>query len=188
MKRYHNNKYNNKKRPPAAASNQYKSNSNQYQSSGNQYQSNSFNSLSLQSPRFSMQNFNRQFMRRPVTPPHLTPEILMKKDKEIAEFKEQKVYCPICGELITDLPSSLTGRESGQPVHFECAMADASKQMNIGENEKICYIGHGTFALLHFDNPRDMRHFRMVKKVEWEEQAKTYEWKEKVCNLYSKFD
>lgn len=122
---------------------------------------------------------------RPKLVPRETQEDILNKEKAIRDFKEREVICPLCGKPIEDLTSALTDKSSGNPVHFDCALAAASKNEQLKENEKFTYIGQGRFAVLSFADPRDMRHFKIERIVEWEERGKVSEWRSEISGLYS---
>ncbi len=87
---------------------------------------------------------------------------------------------------INDLASAINDQESGNPVHFDCVIKKLSERENPGPNDKVTYIGNGKFAVLHFDNVHDMRHFSIVKEIEWEARdAKRGEWRDTMATLYS---
>lgn len=116
---------------------------------------------------------------------HANPENVAKKEKAIADFKAREVICPKCSQLVTDMASALTDKESGKPIHFECAMNQLVQSEKCGHNEKICYIGQGRFGILYFENPRDQRHFTIKKIIEWENRESKAEWRSEISGLYS---
>ena len=108
-----------------------------------------------------------------------------KKEQAIQEFKSREIICPICSKQILDVASALGDKSSGNPVHFECAMAHLEKTETVGQNEKICYIGQGRFGILYFENPRDQRHFTIKKIIEWENRDSKLDWRSEMSSLYS---
>lgn len=104
----------------------------------------------------------------------------------IKAFKEQTVKCEICGEVIEDLASSISNKESGNPVHFDCVISKLNEIEKPGLNEKVSYIGQGRFAVLHFDNPHDQKHFSIRKIIEWEARdSERGEWRNEMAGLFS---
>jgi|SRR5574344_145796 hypothetical protein len=128
-------------------------------------------------------NKQKQFV-----PTHIVCESeseIQEKNNAIQEIKSRQLICPKCGELITDIASAMVDSQSGKPMHFECALAKLKESEKIEENEKISYIGHGRFAILKFENPRDQRHFEIKKIIEWEKTDVKVEWREELSSLYS---
>lgn len=120
--------------------------------------------------------------------PHENLEALQKKEEAIQEFKEREIVCPKCGQLITDMASAIADKSSGNPVHFECVMAQLEKTESVGQNEKICYIGQGRFGILYFENPRDQRHFTIKKIIDWEEREREHSWRSEISTLFSQIE
>lgn len=113
------------------------------------------------------------------------PEGEKERLKNIQRLKARQVICPLCNQPITDLASAMTDKESGSPVHFDCALEKVKSQEPTGENEKIAYIGQGRFAVIFFENPRDQRHFTIKKIIEWEDREQKAEWRDEISGLYS---
>lgn len=96
-----------------------------------------------------------------------------------------KPICPRCGSPIEDLPSALNDKENGAPIHFDCVLARISEGENLGEGEKIVYLGGGRFGVVLFENPGDLKRFRVKKTIQWEEKDKRADWRRQVTDLFS---
>lgn len=144
-------------------------------STGSQNVSSSFN----KNPR---QDKNRSsFARKSVS----SAEI-QKQAEAIRSFKSNVIKCSFCGEPITDMASAINNPSGETPLHFDCVIKKLSEQENPGPNDRITYIGNGKFAVLHFDNVHDMRHFSIVKEIEWEvRDSQRGEWRDTMASLYS---
>ena len=94
----------------------------------------------------------------------------------------------MCGEPVTDIASALTDKNTGNPVHFDCALHQVEETETLGQNEKVAYIGQGRFGVLYFENPRDQRKFTIKKIIEWEDREKKSEWRDELSGLYSQID
>ncbi len=108
--------------------------------------------------------------------------------KAIAEIKTRELICPKCGQPITDIASAIADKTTGQPVHFDCVLEQVKQSEPTGENEKVAYIGQGRFAVLHYENIRDQRHFTIKKIIEWESREQQSEWRSELSGLYSKIN
>ena len=111
-----------------------------------------------------------------------------KIQQAIKEIKSREVICPKCGQPITDISSAITDKESGKPAHFDCILNQVKQTEQVGENEKIAYIGQGRFAVIYYEIPRDQRHFTIKKIIEWEERDKKPEWRSELSGLYSQIN
>ena len=111
---------------------------------------------------------------------------IAEKEEAIKKFKSSVQVCEICGENINDISSAVSSKKTGNPVHFDCVLELLSKQENLGANDKLTYIGNGKFGILHFENVHDMRHFTIVKEIEWETRdSERGKWRDDMANLYS---
>ena len=106
----------------------------------------------------------------------------------IQNVKAREIICPKCGQPITDIASAIADKTTGQPLHFDCVLNQVKQSEPTGENEKVAYIGQGRFAVLHYENIRDQRHFTIKKIIEWEDREKTSEWRDELSGLYSQVD
>ena len=93
-----------------------------------------------------------------------------------------------CGQPITEIASAIADKNSGEPIHFDCALNEVKQAEPTGENEKIAYIGQGRFAVLSYENIRDQRHFTIKKIIEWESREQQSQWREELSGLYSKIN
>jgi len=83
--------------------------------------------------------------------------------------------CPICKQAVRDLTSALTHRETRQPAHFDCIMRELRDSNELGPQEKICYLGGGSFGILE-SRPGPGR-FAIRKRIQYEEKEAVQEWK-----------
>jgi len=63
--------------------------------------------------------------------------------------------CPVCGKPVRELASALTHRASRQPAHFDCVFRELRDVNGISPQEKLCYLGSGSFGILEFKAPVD---------------------------------
>ncbi|AEE16348.1 hypothetical protein [Treponema brennaborense] len=121
----------------------------------------------------------------PARVPAQVQEEMQKDMQAIRALKQNAPLCPRCNQPITDITSALAERKTGEPVHFDCVVDFLKQSEPLKENEKITYIGQGRFAVVYFSNPHDMRHFTIVRVIEWEERDKKYPWRADIAGLYS---
>ena len=116
----------------------------------------------------------------------VTKKDIAESAEAIREYKAKTVMCEICGEPIADMSTAIGNRTSGEPVHFDCVIAKLAETERVGTNDKITYIGNGKFAVLHFDNVHDMRHFTIKHEIEWEAKDQARQpWRTEIAGLYS---
>ncbi len=99
--------------------------------------------------------------------------------------KENVKTCEYCSRPIHELSSALLDKKTGGAIHFDCVLSKLNESEQLGENQKISYIGQGRFAVVHFENPHDLRKFTIVKTIEWEDHDTKSEWRDEIAGLYS---
>ena len=126
--------------------------------------------------------------------PPVSFEIQQQMRKDMAEteaairaFKAHAPVCELCGQPIADMASAMAHKDSGNPVHFDCIVKMLSERERLRDKDRLTYIGNGKFAVLHFENIHDMRHFSIVKEIEWEKRdGERAAWRDEMAGLYSK--
>jgi hypothetical protein len=99
--------------------------------------------------------------------------------QRLAEPEVPIVYpdCPICGKPVRELASALTHRASRQPAHFDCIVQELRATNEIEPQEKICYLGGGSFGVLEFCSSGGPGHFVIKKRIQYEEKEIQQDWK-----------
>lgn len=85
--------------------------------------------------------------------------------------------CPVCGKQVRELASALTHRASGKPAHFDCVVRELRESNEIAPQEKICYLGGGSFGILEFRASGGAARFVIKKRIQYEEKEAPQEWK-----------
>jgi len=94
------------------------------------------------------------------------------------------VDCALCHKPIFDLSSALADKESGEPVHFDCALQRVSEQETLDAGEKLVYIGSGNFAVVEFKDKTEMA-FTIKRRVAFEEESKKQDWRRALSSRVS---
>jgi hypothetical protein len=92
----------------------------------------------------------------------------------------------------------MTDKDSGQPVHFDCAAARIAAGEILESGDAVVYIGGGRFALVHFPgmirdalqgrgngDDYDTRNFRIKKILEWEDKENRAPWRKTIEDHFS---
>jgi hypothetical protein len=85
--------------------------------------------------------------------------------------------CPICGKPVRELSSALTHRVSRQPAHFDCVVREVRDANPVAPQEKLCYLGGGSFGILEFRSPGATSGFVIKKRIQYEEKEFPQLWK-----------
>ena len=123
-------------------------------------------------------NLNLDKKNTPVDRPYWTAPI--QNTDPLPDLK-----CIRCGLSITDHHSALSDRHSGDPVHFDCVMAELNGQENLEAGEVLSYIGGGRFGIVHHNGRGGEKNFTIKKILEWEDKEKRAEWRDAIADHYS---
>ncbi len=85
--------------------------------------------------------------------------------------------CPVCGKPVRELSSALTHKLSRQPAHFDCVVRELRDSNEVAPQEKICYLGGGSFGILEFRPQGSSNRFVIRKRIQYEEKEFPQEWK-----------
>ncbi|MBN2354356.1 MAG: hypothetical protein JXD23_17430 [Spirochaetales bacterium] len=71
--------------------------------------------------------------------------------------------------------------ETGKPAHFDCVMKQIERaEGGLGANEKMCYLGKGSFGILRFQKMGGNIPFIIRKRIQYENFDETPEWRKKL--------
>lgn len=107
-----------------------------------------------------------------------------KKQQQFQE-KENRIQlpvCSICGKNIRNLTTAIASKDDNTPVHFDCILKKLTEQESLENNEKICYLGGGSFGIVRQKPGSDSKHFFIRKRIQFEEQESVLEWRKDISN------
>jgi hypothetical protein len=84
--------------------------------------------------------------------------------------------CPICKKPIRELPTALSYRDTGTPAHFDCVLKEIRGSLELSPQDRLCYLGGGTFGVLQFKSSGSGK-FTIKKKIPYEDKTLPQEWK-----------
>jgi hypothetical protein len=87
--------------------------------------------------------------------------------------------CSICGDPIKDITSALARPNDGTPVHFDCALKIAGEELKPREDEKVIYLGKGSFAVVELQ-AYQQRSLKITRRTDWENLEEKFEWRQKL--------
>lgn len=105
--------------------------------------------------------------------------------KEDPKKVSPAVDCAICTQPIFDLTGALADRESGLPVHFDCALEKVVMAEPLGPKEKIVYLGAGCFAAVEYKNGNDGA-FVVKRRIRWEKEGEKQAWRKDISSYITK--
>ena len=86
--------------------------------------------------------------------------------------------CPVSGGPIKDILSAVADPETGKPSDFDSVIKQLTEQEDMGPNERICYLGKGSFGVLVDQKGQKPRYF-VRKRIQYEETEPVPEWRQK---------
>jgi hypothetical protein len=86
---------------------------------------------------------------------------------------------------IADPNEALADRKNGEPVHFDCVLAELAAAEKPENGDILSYIGGGRFGIVHFNGGRSENSSFTIKKIfEWEDKEQRAEWRDVIASHY----
>ena len=98
---------------------------------------------------------------------------------EPKSVEEPGVVCELCGEKIETIASAMTTAIGGY-AHFDCVLAHIRELENLGESEKLSYLGSGNFGVIETDAEGK---FHITRTINWESPERQKAMKEYIEGL-----
>jgi hypothetical protein len=84
--------------------------------------------------------------------------------------------CAVCGKPIFDLLGAIADNETGEPIHFDCALEKVAASESLAPQERIAYLGAGCFGILATSQTPGGE--IVVKKIiHWEKEGEKQTWR-----------
>ena len=99
--------------------------------------------------------------------------------------KKDFPVCPICGNSVKDINTAIAAEESEAPAHFDCIIKQLEQREQLEKDEKICYLGRGSFGIIKTRNGGSMKFF-VRKRIQYEKEEKKFDWRKKVSDRIKK--
>lgn len=84
--------------------------------------------------------------------------------------------CPLCDQIVRDVLSAIDYQD--QPAHFDCIIKILQAEEELEANEKIIYLGGGSFGIVQYRSANNSKLF-VRKRIQYEEKEKKIEWRRK---------
>lgn len=84
--------------------------------------------------------------------------------------------CPLCNKPIRDNRATIIYRVTKTPAHFDCILKDIQGMEKLDANEKLCYLGKGSFGILSFRNTASPVRFIIRKRIQYEDQERSVDY------------
>ena len=100
-------------------------------------------------------------------------------------FSFPQAVCAWCGKPIKEISTAISDPVDGKPVHFDCAINRIIEEEVLERGDTVSYIGGGRFGIIHYNNPPDIRDFRIKKILEWENKENRSEWRQAISEYFT---
>jgi hypothetical protein len=94
--------------------------------------------------------------------------------------------CPYCNKMITDIHTAIADKLTEEPVHFECIIERIVEQEEVSKDEKVTYLGGGSFGIVQHRNTKSRVPFFIRKRIQYEGKDKPIKWRKEVSRRISK--
>lgn len=88
--------------------------------------------------------------------------------------------CPLSGEPIEHILSAVQDPETGRPAVLERAIERVSRNEELGENERLCYIGDGSFGVVYEERRGKNTVVEIRRRIEYENRNDKAEWRKEL--------
>ena len=93
--------------------------------------------------------------------------------------------CPVCEKAVRELASAITHRETGLPAHFDCVLRILREENTLSDNEKICYLGKGSFGIVQFRPNGAPPRFLVRQRIQYEDLETVPDWRKTTARRLS---
>jgi len=95
-----------------------------------------------------------------------------------------RLHCPICDGEIIELASAIHFSDTNSPAHFDCILKKIEKSEELAPNEKICYLGKGSFGIVRMQKlALGGVPFIIRKRIQFENLDDIPEWRKRLDQL-----
>lgn len=101
------------------------------------------------------------------------------KSNRSRDKNSESPICPLCEKPVRELISAISYKNN-MPAHFDCVLREIRKSEELNQNEKVCYLGKGSFGIITFRNPSSPIKFLIRKRIQYEEQTEIPEWRKTI--------
>jgi hypothetical protein len=91
-----------------------------------------------------------------------------------------ELVCSVCGKPIKYIYTAIESGQKREPIHFDCVLKDLEEREELGPNEKICYIGQGSFGIIKYQTGSGGKKFSIRKRIAVEEPNGTADWRKEL--------
>ena len=88
--------------------------------------------------------------------------------------------CPLCDQNVRDALTAIAYSETQVPAHFDCVLKKIAVDEALKPKEIVCYLGKGSFGIVHFRNTSNLSQFTVRKRIQIEPENQDISWRKGV--------
>lgn len=108
-----------------------------------------------------------------------------KKQQKNQFNKSNLPECPICNKTVRDILTAISIGDDNTPAHFDCVLKKITETEDISPNEKVCYLGGGSFGIVKFRKTSNSNRFFVRKRIQFEPKESKSDWRKRVSDQVS---
>ncbi|NBB90206.1 MAG: hypothetical protein GVY23_03245 [Spirochaetes bacterium] len=94
--------------------------------------------------------------------------------------KREYPPCPLSGEPIDDPYSAVEDPDTGRPARLDSVIKKLSESERLGPNERIAYIGQGSFGVVEERKENGKKQVVIKKRIEFENGRTVGDWRKEL--------
>ncbi|MFW6214900.1 MAG: hypothetical protein ACOC45_03020 [Alkalispirochaetaceae bacterium] len=87
---------------------------------------------------------------------------------------------PLTGEPVEDIYSAIAEPNTGRPANFESVIKRLEDQETLREDEKIVYLGKGSFGVIGEEREKGKSRLVIRKRIQYEDTHEDYPWRKEL--------
>jgi hypothetical protein len=103
-----------------------------------------------------------------------------KPDDAQSQNDQHYPECPVCKKPVREISSAIAFKPTNEPAHIECVINEIKKTEPLEPNERICYLGKGSFGIITSRNPASPLKFLIKKRIQYEASNVPLEWRKRI--------
>ena len=107
------------------------------------------------------------------------------RNDEVKKAPLPAMDCAVCGKPIFDLSGAIADKDSGAPVHFDCAFERLTASEPLEADEKLVYLGAGCFGVVAFKDGQEGA-FVVKRRIRWEKEGEKQAWRKDISSYITK--
>lgn len=93
---------------------------------------------------------------------------------------KRQYTCALTKKPITNVLTAIAHPDSQEPVEFDAVVQRLAEQEDLGDNQRIAYIGEGSFGVVEERRERGKYSLVITKKIPYEDSRAKNKWRQEL--------